>query len=141
MSIKIYYDKLNYRITGSRKTIKLIEKVIRNENKIPDDLYFIITTDRELNKINNEFLRRNTLTDVIAFDYSENKTVRGEIYISKESVGRNSLNYKVSLKYEIIRVMIHGTLHLCGYSDKNKKGKRRMTEKENEWLKKINEIE
>lgn len=141
MSIKIYYDKLNYRITGSRKTIKLIEKVIWNENKIPDDLYFIITTDRELNKINNEFLGRNTLTDIIAFDYSENKTVRGEIYISKESVERNSLNYKVSLKNEMIRVMIHGTLHLCGYSDKNKKGKRRMTEKENEWLKKINEIE
>jgi len=141
LSIKIYYDKLNYRITGSRKTIKLIEKVIWNENKIPDDLYFIITTDRELNKINNEFLGRNTLTDIIAFDYSENKTVRGEIYISKESVERNSLNYKVSLKNEMIRVMIHGTLHLCGYSDKNKKGKRRMTEKENEWLKKINEIE
>ncbi len=135
MKIKVFYDNINYRIRKSKEALKLIEKVIRKENKIPGDLYFIITTDKELLKINNEFLGRNTLTDIIAFDYSEKNTVSGEIYISEETVKRNSLNYKVSLRNEIIRVMIHGTLHLCGYDDRKEKERKRMKAKENEWLK------
>jgi probable rRNA maturation factor len=138
LKIKIFYDNINYRIKKSRKALKLIEKVIRNEQKVPGDLYFIITTDKELIKINREFLKRNNLTDVITFDYSKNKTVKGEIYISIETVKRNSYNYKVSLRDELMRVMIHGTLHMCGYNDKSKKEKRIMEEREDYWLKEIN---
>jgi rRNA maturation RNase YbeY len=89
----------------------------------------------ELLKINKEFLRRDYLTDVIAFDYSDRDRINGEIYISIETVKRNSLNYKVSLKNEMLRVFIHGTLHLCGYEDNNGKEKKRMTDKEDYWIK------
>jgi len=104
------------------------------ESKIPGDLYFIITNDKTLLKINREFLKRNSLTDVIAFEYSEGKTVKGEIYISKETVKRNAYNYKVSLDEEMLRVMIHGTLHICGYNDRNNEEKSVMRKKENEWI-------
>lgn len=134
MKIIIFYDNINYRIREGKEVLKLVEKVIRKEGKIPGDLYFVITTDKELLKINQEFLGNNSLTDVIAFDYSEKNKINGEIYISKETVKRNSINYKVSLKNEMMRVMIHGTLHLCGYDDKNEKERKKMTEEENEWL-------
>jgi len=135
LRIGIFYDNIKYRLKGSRKALKIIEKVIRKEHKIPGDLNFIITNDKELSKINREFLNRDNLTDVIAFNYSENNNINGEIYISKETVKRNSINYKVSLKNEMLRVMIHGTLHLCGYVDKRNKEKMVMKRKEDRWLK------
>jgi len=134
LSIVIFYDNIKYRLKQSRKKTKIIEKVIMMESKIPGDLYFIITNDKTLLKINREFLKRNSLTDVIAFDYGEGKTVKGEIYISKETVKRNAYNYKVSLDEEMLRVMIHGTLHICGYNDKNNGEKNVMRKKENEWI-------
>jgi probable rRNA maturation factor len=137
LKISIFYDNINYRIKESRKILKLIEKVIRKENKIPGDLSFIITTDSELLKINKEFLKRDTLTDVIAFDYSDKDKINGEIYISKEKVQRNALNYKISLKKEILRVLVHGTLHLCGYDDNSNKERDKMRDKENFWIEKF----
>lgn len=137
MKISIFYDNINYRIKESRKILKLIEKVIRKENKIPGDLSFIITTDSELLKINKEFLKRDTLTDVIAFDYSDKDKINGEIYVSKEKVQINALNYKISLKKEILRVLVHGTLHLCGYDDNSNKERDKMRDKENFWIEKF----
>jgi probable rRNA maturation factor len=136
LKIKVFYDNIDYRIKDKAKTIKLIERVIRSENKIPGDLYFIITNDNELIKINREFLRRNSFTDVITFDYSNKEIINGEIYISINAVKRNAHNYKVSLYEELKRVMIHGILHLMGYKDKKKKEKEKMTELEDLWLRK-----
>ena len=136
MSIRIFYDDIKYRLRKSKKAISIIKKVIMDEKKIPGDLYFVITSDKELLKINREFLNRDTLTDVIAFDYVEGKNINGEIYISKETVKRNADNYKISLREEILRVMIHGTLHLCGYNDKKEEEKSIMREKEDIWIEK-----
>jgi probable rRNA maturation factor len=137
LKIKVFYDNINYRIRKSRQIIRFIEKVIRSENYIPGDLYFIITNDKKVLKINKEFLKRDSKTDVIAFDYSDKKIVNGEVYISINTVKRNANNYKVSLRKEIIRVMIHGTLHLCGYNDKRKREKEKMNKRENYWIDKI----
>ncbi len=136
MSIIIFYDNIKYRLKKSKEALKIIEKVIIKESKIPGDLYFIITNDKEISKINKEFLQRDSVTDVIAFNYNEGRIINGEIYISKDTVKRNAYNYKVSLREEILRVMIHGILHLCGYNDKSKKEKDIMKKKENEWLEK-----
>ncbi len=137
MSIRFYFDEVNERLEKPGNVKRLIEKVIRNEDRIPGDLSFVFTGDKYLVEINNEFLKRDYLTDVIAFDYSKGNELNGEIYISIETVKRNSINYGVSLKEEIVRVMIHGVLHMCGYDDKTKGEKERMTEMENNWLEKL----
>lgn len=143
MKIRIYYDDTGYRLKDSRKSLEFMKKVIRGERKSPGDLSFIMTNDKRLVEINKEFLKRNNYTDVIAFDYSVNNIVNGEIYISIDTVKRNALNYKVSLRKEVIRVMIHGILHLCGYKDKKNVEKKIMSSREEKWLKlfdKKNEI-
>jgi probable rRNA maturation factor len=137
LSIKIYYDSTGYRLRDSRKIKKIIGRVIREEKRIPGDLSFILTSDSELKKINREFLGRDYYTDVIAFDYGEGETVKGEVYISRDTVKKNANNYKVSLRNELIRVIFHGTLHLCGYKDKSNAQKDRMRRTEDKWLREI----
>jgi probable rRNA maturation factor len=135
LKIRIYYDQTNYRFPGWRKAVQLIDKVIRNEGFISGDLNFIISTDSIVKEINEEFLNHNYYTDVISFEYNSGNVVNGEIYISKDTVKENSYNYKVSLNEEILRVMIHGILHLCGYKDGNNRQRLLMRKKENVWLK------
>jgi probable rRNA maturation factor len=134
LKIKIFYDEIAYRLRNSRSYLTKIEEVIRSEKLLPGDLSFIITTDKNLIVINSEFLNHNYFTDVIAFDYNEGKVLNGEIYISLETVRSNANNYKVSLKKELLRVMIHGTLHICGYDDNTAKEKEIMKLKEDYWL-------
>lgn len=134
MSIRIYYDKTKYRFPGWKKAVQVIEKVIRNENLVSGDLNFIITRDKILRKINVEFLNHDYNTDVIAFNYNNNNIVNGEIYISKDTVKRNSYNYNVSLNNEMLRVMIHGVLHVTGYNDRTEKEKELIRKMEERWL-------
>jgi rRNA maturation RNase YbeY len=134
LSIRISYDNTKYRFPGWRKTVKLLEKVIMNGNRVTGDLIYIITTDNMIKEINAEFLGHDYYTDVIAFDYSEERIVNGEIYISKDTVKRNSRNYNVSLQEEMLRVMIHGLLHLTGYRDKTKAEREVMRLMEEKWL-------
>jgi len=140
LKIRIFYDNVDFRIKGWRKIKKLIEKVISKEDKISGDLNFILTNDSILKKINIEFLKHNYNTDVISFNYYDQNNLTGEIYISIETVKRNAKNYKVSYRNEMIRVIIHGVLHICGYEDRDDREKREMKNHENFWLKVYNEL-
>jgi len=135
LSIKIFYDDTSFRIKGWRKAVKIIEKIIKSEKKTPGDLNFIITKDEFIKKINVQFLEHDYNTDVITFDYCIGNIINGEIYISIETVKRNAINYKTSLKTELLRVMIHGILHLSGYDDKTERQISEIRRMEDMWLK------
>jgi probable rRNA maturation factor len=104
------------------------------EKKVSGDLNFIITNDETLRDINIRFLEHDYNTDVISFGDSKEGIVNGEIYISLETVRNNAINYNVSLRNELFRVIIHGVLHLMEYDDKTLKQKKVMRRMENRWL-------
>jgi probable rRNA maturation factor len=134
LSIKIYYDKIKFRIHKTRRIKKFLEKVITDERKVPGDLKFIFTNDETELDINRKFLRHDYYTDVISFDYSAGNIVDGEIYISADTLKRNASEYNVNINEEILRVMIHGVLHLCGYRDNCERNKDAMLRKQEERL-------
>ena len=88
-----------------------------------------------IQNINKTHLNHNYSTDIITFDYSENKKLlEGEILISVDDALENSKKYNVSFKEEICRLIIHGFLHLLGYNDVKTAEKRKMKLMENQLL-------
>ena len=134
MSLRVFYDEINFRLKGWRKTSKVLSEVIAKEKKISGDLNFVITSDERLKEINIEFLEHDYYTDVITFSDTTDNVINGEIYISLERVSENALNYNVSLDLEMMRVLVHGVLHLVGYNDSNEEEKSEMRRMEDFWI-------
>ena len=94
----------------------------------------IFCDDRYLHKLNVEFLKHDTYTDIITFDYSVGNELIGDVYISVERVKENAVTFNVTFENELKRVLIHGLLHLCGYKDKTVQEAEKMRAKENKYL-------
>ncbi len=96
-----------------------VSSIIDTESKVEGTINYIFCDDSYLLKINEEYLKHDTLTDIISFDYSIGKELHGDIFISIERVRENAVDYRVEFAEELNRVMAHGILHYCGYNDKN----------------------
>ncbi|MFK8282337.1 rRNA maturation RNase YbeY [Capnocytophaga cynodegmi] len=109
-----------------------IEKIIVSEEKKLGELNYIFCDDNYLHQINVQYLDHDTLTDIITFDYTEEQTISGDIFISVERVADNAKDFDVDFQTELLRVMAHGVLHLCGYKDKSDAESKQMRSKEEE---------
>jgi probable rRNA maturation factor len=117
---------------------ELINFIIEKERKKISNICIVFSSDRFIKKINKEFLHHNYETDIITFpDTDENGNIEGELYISIDTVKRNSIFYKTFFRNEILRVIVHGVLHLCGYKDNSDSLRKKMKLKENYYMKKI----
>ena len=111
-----------------------IKKILKQEGKTAGNISYLFCSDDYLLKINRQFLQHDFYTDIITFDYSEKAKIEGEIFISIDRVKENAKIFKQPFERELMRTIIHGVLHLCGYTDKKPADKKRMTAKENQAL-------
>ena len=95
--------------------------------------YIFCSDEREL-AVNREFLGHDYYTDVITFDYSTAQTLNGDIFISLDTVRSNAEMVGVPFEQELMRILIHGVLHLTGQGDKTPETQAEMTAKENKAL-------
>ena len=112
-----------------------ITEVCATEGFLIHELNYIFCDDDYLLKINQDYLQHDFLTDIITFDYVSGKNVSGDLYISIDRVKENAEEFNVSFDNELKRVMIHGVLHLMGYSDKTEAATVEMRAKEEEKIK------
>jgi rRNA maturation RNase YbeY len=114
---------------------KYILSLFRLENKNPELINYVFTSDKRVLEINKQYLNHNFLTDIITFDLSaKNRPVVSEIYISIQRVRENAVVHNTTFKEEIHRVIFHGALHLCGYNDKTPRQSAQMRKKENFYI-------
>lgn len=114
-----------------------LKDVTNKEGKEIGELVYVFCNDDYLIEKNMHFLKHDTLTDVITFDYCYEEIISGDILISTERVKANALKYDVDFLTELRRVMVHGLLHLLGYKDKRESDALLMRQKENYYLKLI----
>ena len=133
----ISFQNLSVSFKLNQKTkIKLwIKTIIDKEKHTLGTINYMFCNDDELLEINIKHLNHNTLTDIITFDYTEDKKISSDIFISVDRVLENAKKFEVTFEEELRRVMIHGVLHLCGYKDKSKPDAELMRKKENWALK------
>ena len=128
-------QSIAFKLKDKGKLKQWIKAITEKEKHRLGTINYIFFTDDELLEINIRHLNHNTLTDIITFDYTEDKTISSDIFISVDRIAENAQKFKVSFEDELHRVMIHGILHLCGYKDKSKADAELMRKKENWALK------
>lgn len=138
LPIHFFLEGVAYKVKNKTILRKWLKDSITNEGFRLKELNFIFCDDDYLLSINQKYLKHNTFTDIITFDNSSKKhDISGDIFISIDRIRENALTYNVSEHDELHRVMIHGTLHLLGYPDKEKADKTLMTARENYYLGKL----
>jgi len=127
--------ELDFTLDNEALYASWLSNVIASENKKLGEINYIFCDDDYLLAINKEYLNHDTLTDIISFDYSVGNELNGDIFISIERVKDNANDFNVPFSDELLRVMVHGVLHYCGYKDKSEDDELLMRQKEDEKIK------
>ena len=122
-----------------RKITNWIKMVANSYQKKAGDIAFIFCSDEKILEINNQYLKHDYYTDIITFDYSEDDTISGDLFISLDTVKSNADQFGADYNTELNRIIIHGVLHLCGINDKAPGEREHMTECENKALSLLDE--
>jgi rRNA maturation RNase YbeY len=133
--IQFYNGDKGLNIKNKKKLKSFLPVIFTDANKSLTSINYIFCSDSYLLGINQEFLKHDFFTDIITFDLSEtNSPIIGEIYISIDRVKDNASLLAKSFNEEIHRVIFHGALHLCGYTDKRKQDIEKMRRAEDHYL-------
>lgn len=135
--MSVVFHSLQPVVLKNRRSLKVfIKQLFEREGKSILSLDIIFCSDEYLLEINNKHLQHDYYTDIITFDLSDPNSTQtiGELYISIDRVKDNALSLQAKFSIELLRVVFHGALHLCGYKDKTSTDIKRMREKEDEYL-------
>jgi len=135
-NVSVYNEK---GIRVDKKSVHSIVKLITTElNLYVKSLEFNFISSKTIIEVNKNYLKHNYSTDIITFDYSDEKNILdGEIFISIQDAVVNSKKYRVSTDNELLRLIIHGILHLIGFDDTTDAKRKKMKIAENDLVKKF----
>jgi len=133
--IKFNNNGISPEIKNKQELKRFLISIFENEKVEFKNISYIFCRDSFLLKLNQEYLNHDTYTDIITFTLSGKSTpIISEIYISVERVRENSASLKNTYHEELHRVMFHGILHLCGFSDHSSEERKIMRQKEDFYL-------
>jgi rRNA maturation RNase YbeY len=134
LGIHIEYGEWKGNLSIPTRFREVIKEIGFQEKRKLGEICFIFVSEKEILRINREFLKHDYITDVITFNNSLKISVSGEIFICPQAVFLNGVTYGSDNYTELFRVMIHGVLHLIGYSDGSVEEKSVMRGKEDFYL-------
>ncbi|MCH5245526.1 MAG: rRNA maturation RNase YbeY [Muribaculaceae bacterium] len=124
--------------------VELLERwlttVAGTHNRLVGPITYIFCDDSEILKVNREFLQHDYYTDIITFDYTRGRLISGDIFVSLDTVASNAESLNQPYETELLRVIAHGVLHLCGIDDKGPGEREIMERHENEALKLFSDL-
>ena len=135
--VRYYNDSTTYRLREKRKVAAWLKMVAEQEGYTLGDVTYIFCSSEVHRKMNVDFIGHDYFTDIITFDYSDRKGTRvvsGDIFIDVETVADNARIYGATARQEMLRVVVHGVLHLCGQKDKSPRDEKQMHRKEDKYL-------
>jgi probable rRNA maturation factor len=132
--IQFTNQEITFKLKNKLRIKEWVRSILSDERKKIGDISYVFCSDDYLLQMNMKYLKHQTLTDIITFEYNQDEKVSGDIFISLDRVKENSRRFSKSFYEELGRVMAHGILHLAGYKDKTEVDKIIMTEKENKYL-------
>lgn len=128
--IRFTTDDTEMPALDERKIGKWIRSVAAEYGFSVGNINYIFCSDERELEVNRKFLGHDYYTDVITFDYSTPTTLNGDIFISLDTVRSNAEMVSTTFDHELLRILIHGVLHLTGQGDKTPETKVQMTQKE-----------
>lgn len=131
--IKFFFNGVQFVFRERRKLKKFLEFIFKSEKKPIGSLLYVFSTDKHVLSLNRKYLNHDYETDILTFPPTQDGPA--EVYISIDRVRENARIYETSFKEELLRVIFHGALHLCGHKDKDKKQQIAMRKKEDHYLK------
>ena len=134
MAIRFFNDGIKFQLENKRKISSWLKKVVAEEGKKTGNLNYVFVSDEIIISLNKKYLKHDYCTDIITFDNSTEDTVSGEMYISIDTVKANASDYCVDFYNELLRVVLHGVLHMCGHKDATADEQEQMRAIENKYL-------
>ena len=131
--VQFFFENIE-EITIPSLTKDWLQNLISSENKKLGKINYIFCDDEHLLQVNRDFLQHDYYTDVITFDYVKGKTISADIFVSLPRISDNAKSLSKDFNSELLRVLAHGVLHLCGYKDKSEDEILEMRSKEDYYL-------
>lgn len=132
--ISFIADSIEMPVLDERKVTRWIKAVAADYGFAVGNINYIFCSDERELEVNRQFLGHDYYTDIITFDYSTPSVLNGDIFISLDTVRSNAGQLNISFDAELLRILIHGVLHLTGQGDKTPETKAQMTAKEEKAL-------
>jgi len=132
--IDFNFEDVEFDLPDKNTLTDWIKLAVESEGKTLGDITYVFCSDEYLWNMNKQYLNHDYYTDIITFDYVKNGVISGDLFISYDRIKDNAEKFNVSHETELLRVMIHGVMHLVGYDDMTDEDETKIHEREDYYL-------